>query len=917
MVDLDFGLVDTDPVSPGWTGATRSDSKAAESEALIRAIEWSLRSGHEVPHTMHFDAQAVGFAGSGLYGIQETDKQLRLLRSLGLAFQQSLPANAIVRWQHVKGHSGVLGNELADVLAKHSFSNQKHCREMPRPDYVPYLFGARMPVEVLWIFFDQLRKDPIFPQVEDNQLVLPPLDPGAGVDRRLPAGLLIGAERAVKARTFRLFAVTYNVASLDQRRKPFAAQYLREQAEAHGVDLLFVQESRSRQTNLIISQSFFRIQVAADHGKGGLELWMARTDQRTNNPIFERAHIHVLIAEAELLIVKARCRGQPLLIVNGHAPHSGRPQDEIVSFWAKVSEELAQFWQSDIPIVCGFDANAHFHEPCAETVGEAGLEGATNHGALAFLGFLQRFELFLPSTFEEFHSGEHVTWHHSCNNSGARCDYIAIPTAWRTGALQSYCVPSLDAGGAGIDHVPVALQVVLTLLNRRGPKKIDVFDRRALQDASTQEVEKVLEGIELPTWTDDVDSHATSLSEQITIRLQEHYPLVRSRPRRGYISDASWGLRKERMRLRHELTSCRIRLDFLSLQRTWDVWVGRNTLDLKALFVRAIWSFACALKVRRQVAVAGKALQQSLREDRTRSFEALADRSHEMREKDFLGALRALGVRNSKKPSAIQPLPILRGLDGKPLDTLEKVMQRWREYFLEQEDGCETTFSQIFAIADATERKQRPCPRWDQMPTLFQLEQQFRRTAKNKAFFADNIPGELLAIAPRRLAEMFYPLICKEIVHVREPIIHKGGFLTPAFKKGDPGQPESYRSLFVSSVVGKAVHAIYRAELAEIFEKQRLPLQIGGLKGFSVGQAAHALQSYHRTAIRKNHSVAIIFIDVANAFYRLIRQHILDAPGDQRSPEQIFEALNLPKEVFYGFLEHGSATGSHGMFGSP
>ena len=100
----------------------------------------------------------------------------------------------------------------------------------------------------------------------------------SGVDGRLPRGLLTKEDNAVKAKKFRLFAVTYNVASLDQRRKPFAAQYLREQAEAHEVDLLFVQESRSRQTQMVISQSFFRIQVAADQGQGGLELWMARTD---------------------------------------------------------------------------------------------------------------------------------------------------------------------------------------------------------------------------------------------------------------------------------------------------------------------------------------------------------------------------------------------------------------------------------------------------------------------------------------------------------------------------------------------------------------------------------------------------------------------------------------------------------------
>ena len=55
--------------------------------------------------------------------------------------------------------------------------------------------------------------------------------------------------------------------------------------------------------------------------------------------------------------------------------------------------------------------------------------------------------------------------------------------------------------------------------------------------------------------------------------------------------------------------------------------------------------------------------------------------------RDFMGALRSLGVANAKKPSSIQPIPLLKGRDGEILDTADKVRDCWRSYFQEQEDG--------------------------------------------------------------------------------------------------------------------------------------------------------------------------------------------------------------------------------------
>ena len=179
-----------------------------------------------------------------------------------------------------------------------------------------------------------------------------------------------------------------------------------------------------------------------------------------------------------------------------------------------------------------------------------------------------------------------------------------------------------------------------------------------------------------------------------------------------------------------------------------------------------------------------------------------------------------------------------------------------------------------------------------------------RGTAANKAFFYDGIPGDLLKLAASQCAELFYPLFLKQVVWQQEALIFKGGRLVPLFKKGDPSQCANFRSIFVSSPVGKILHGLYRQELGQHFVHAALPMQIGGLKGHTIVQASHALMLGQSIAIQENQSFAVLFIDIQNAFYRLMRKHLTDSKQDLRSIQELFDSLSLPKEAFDEFRLH-------------
>ena len=75
------------------------------------------------------------------------------------------------------------------------------------------------------------------------------------------------------------------------------------------------------------------------------------------------------------------------------------------------------------------------------------------------------------------------------------------------------------------------------------------------------------------------------------------------------------------------------------------------------------------------------------------------------------------------------------------------------------------------------------------------------------------------------------------------------------------------------------------------------------LPGFSITQAVHTLRLFQTSNCSHGHSVCILFVDVQNAFYKLVRQHIVSSQGDQRALLDLFNELRLPAGSVDEFLE--------------
>ena len=115
------------------------------------------------------------------------------------------------------------------------------------------------------------------------------------------------------------------------------------------------------------------------------------------------------------------------------------------------------------------------------------------------------------------------------------------------------------------------------------------------------------------------------------------------------------------------------------------------------------------------------------------------------------------------------------------------------------------------------------------LPALTDLELSMRRVPRSKAKGPDGVPGELLHHQPSGLARLMYPQLVKMIAHGQEHIGYKGGQLQPAYKgRGPMDSCQSYRSLLISSHLGKVLHRTIRQKQSQLYEKFMQQEQTGG-----------------------------------------------------------------------------------------
>ena len=885
-------------------------ARTGEIEALIQATLWSVASLKTLPFKVFYDAISAGHSAFGYWNHNPTDRHLRILRAL-MQFAQ-LHHQGGFSGEHVYAHTGVLGNEIANFLAQFARLHRYQCGAVDI-SLAPFTMGDRMPLEWLWmqaVPYSELS--PSYPSFEGEFLHAKCTEATSSITTAFPALLQHDADVEESTKRVTFGAATYNVGSLLRhahgRPDNMAPQeYLRRQSQAHGIDCLFLQETRARHEGLIASDTHIRLVAAADMGHGGTEIWLAKRDEKGRKTGLSPKDVLVLLANNQVVLVRARWPCGKFLLLSAHSPHSGRSKEDISQWWSELTQAICQYYNpKEEWLVCGLDANAHFDQAHEPWIGDHGLERSTNHPAECFLEFLQKLDLCAPATFSNIHSGPTATWRLHQQADAARCDYLCIPVQWRPAQLLTRNIPSLDAGTSSMDHTATGLWCNIHFVKRRCQRP--AFDRDGIENSYKEHGHVLMQSLSSIGWDTDVHCHGALISDKIKSWLEEFCPTKRDRPRASFISDDTWLIRRHRLWLGRQLrgldlqwTTLHLRVAFCSWKfgRTLGEVFGLN-LDLSQQILRAI------RLTKEHLSGTRNQLRRALRRDRTAFLEEVAKDAICDHPNALHRHLRRAGVQSRSKRSALQPLPCLNDLSGQKVTSFEQFAETWRKQFEIQEDGIPRTQDELLSHCVKCQNWDMALdqpPDWSMIPTLRELEQVLRQTKTKKAFFDDMVPGEILHFAANDLAMKLYPLLLKQWLFHQEPVSFKGGLLVSAYKKGDAADPNNYRSLLVSPTIAKAFHRLLRGDLMKFFEPVALPLQLGGRPGISVTQASHVLHNFlHHMRVLKR-PTAVVFLDIRNAFYRLFRQHLLKCGSLDRSVEELFASLSLPDAARRDFAE--------------
>ena len=160
------------------------------------------------------------------------------------------------------------------------------------------------------------------------------------------------------------------------------------------------------------------------------------------------------------------------------------------------------------------------------------------------------------------------------------------------------------------------------------------------------------------------------------------------------------------------------------------------------------------------------------------------------------------------------------------------------------------------------------------IPTLAEVEDVFRDTKANKSTGFDPIPSGLFHNWAPSAATYYFDLVWKMFVWRSEPVSFKGGNLAVIPKKGDLSQAKNYRGILLLPSVPKRIHALIRKRIVAKLDGVRYSGQIGGFPKQQVMFGSQTIRSFTNVLAAHGHSTAVLFVDLAEAFHRLVRELI-------------------------------------------
>ncbi|CAE7456239.1 unnamed protein product [Symbiodinium sp. CCMP2456] len=659
---------------------------------------------------------------------------------------------------------------------------------------------------------------------------------------------------------------------------------------AHGVFMAGLQETRTPE-GMGRTTHYCRYSSGCLEKRAfGVELWVAHGRGWPDHSAV------VLHSDYSRLCVRVSFLGLHVLVLVAHGLHSGHP-----------SAERSQWWRDTVAVCsrAGFnelwvhmvDANCKLGAVLSDNVGPLHADPFDGIGEL-FHGLLIQCHAWLPSTFSDSFSGAGGTFSQKRSGALARGDYVSLPLDWRHARVRGRVEAAISAGHSILDHFAVLVDLDLRLFAPVRIRRAARIDATALlRPENSAAVSRICAAVPPVEWSVNVNDHVAVVVDSLYRGLVAEFPLQQRRLSRPYLSDEVAGVHRRVAAVRHSLRwrvlayrATLVRCAFVAWNNGAafvDVFTGRWLHDLRVSIAVATF----------QLHSLGRVVRRLCKRDRADYFSALADEAEAAPPGKIHLAIKKVLRPKKYRRVGMQPLPRLVTPAGELCTTPEAVAAEWRRHFADLEGGDTIAVTDLVQGCVNRQRRRGTLSgvSESEVPSFGELLHALQQMQPHRASGPDLIPPSLCARFAAPMAALLWPVLLKSALMSTECVGLKGGTLHHIGKASSSNSAlaSSQRGILLQPVVGKALYKAFRRLPVELFERRASPLQFGGRKGLSFEMGHFITRNFLLAAKRMGVSAAVVFSDLAAAYYAVVREVIAGASLTDSPLESVISTLGL------------------------
>ena len=608
------------------------------------------------------------------------------------------------------------------------------------------------------------------------------------------------------------------IVSLNARSllKPTMHRQIIDYMRTHQVHIVCLQETKSKSTTqyVVDNYTFMTISTAASQSQEYAGVGFVLCPQ-ARGALLRTHYVHSRLACVTLLL-----QAGELSIVNAHAPHNARPEEERQDFFDELQHTVDKV-QAKGPFVIVGDFNARLH---GRLMGEGCVTGPFVYGkGWSFVGedtdnrqllvdFCRSNELLIAIkqvTYKEPGTKQLPYANQDWDpQEFAQIDFCLAPMRWRNSCITVFSQPRANLDS---DHFPLVTCLRVKLGAQPKPARYIKWDfRQATLDnvenmnkAIEQQVDNPLsmEGSSTDIWED--------LSKIFLMAIDRHIPQRVAKPSRPWISEATLQLLERRGQLRMQ---------------------G----DLE------------------QVAELNREIRRAAKRDKRIWLD------EQLETGDWSA------ITNLRKPFRQQVLTLKASGDGVPgrstnadIYAVQLAEKQWKEAGEPEGLSAAPVLNTPPTISEAT-------------ISMEEVRTAIKQTKSGKRGGKDQIPSEFFKALTGKGLEALLALFRQCFDTQSSPAQWNIAQVVAIFKKGDADDPSNYRPISLLQTCYKLYARIIANRLSEGLGDHIRELQYGFRRGRSTSEAIYLVRRLQDLVDAKQHqALYLMFLDWSKAFDRI------------------------------------------------